>query len=427
MGDSLDFSGERVIPGLVDPNLMAEHLARYRFSCQFTQDKSVLDLACGSGYGAASLKENSRQVVAIDLSEQAVAYAKSHFHREGIHFLVGDATCLPFPDARFDVVVAFEIIEHIEKDAEFLREVKRILKPEGLAILSTPNRVFSREQEIAENPFHIREYSEKEFAELLGTFFPSIVLGRQNHAEGMQFDFPGDQPDGHLAFDGEKSEGTVANSQFLLALCSHGRIGHIGKNPYFFVSSQADILETRNRHLKLYESQVKGNLKRIGELEEELSAKSGHLARYEEELGNSKQAYDELRSDFEAKATHIALCQSDLRRLEESLQQLRSDWLAKSEHIRLFEGELKTAREQLEQFCRLAEDQARHIDERNRQLGERIQELEETRAQLRDAGRRMREAESILESLDRSKLFRFIYRLPCLGNYLRKMRYPGAA
>src|ERR1700684_2034831 len=91
----LEFTGERVVPGLVDPNLFNEHLARYRFAARFADGRRVLDAGCGSDYGAAELA-NAATVVAMDISAEAVDHALREFSRPGVCFLQGACESLPF-------------------------------------------------------------------------------------------------------------------------------------------------------------------------------------------------------------------------------------------------------------------------------------------------------------------------------------------
>lgn len=161
---SLPDTGERMIPEFHRGNLIyAEHLTRYQSAQALVKGKVVLDIASGSGYGAKLLAETAAQVYGVDVSEDAVAYAQSHYGGKNIQYHVGNGERIPLKDNAVDVVVTFETIEHIEDYNAFLREVKRVLKPDGLAIISTPNDL-----EFAEgNHFHLHEFEYKELTSLL--------------------------------------------------------------------------------------------------------------------------------------------------------------------------------------------------------------------------------------------------------------------
>src|SRR6266404_1383353 len=144
---AVKFTGERVIPGECEPDLLNEHMARYRFAQRFAAGKVVLDAACGSGYGAAMLAENAKKVVGCDISHEAVEYARRVYGASKggalrVEYSESDCLALPFPSARFDLVVAFEIIEHLENPQVFLKEMDRVLGPGGILIVSTPNRLY---------------------------------------------------------------------------------------------------------------------------------------------------------------------------------------------------------------------------------------------------------------------------------------------
>lgn len=138
--------------GQVEPDLFNEHLARYAFAARLARQKRVLDVACGSGYGAAELAAVARNVTAVDVSPEAIQYAAEHYPQENLDFRVASAHSLPFPDLTFDLVVSFELIEHLENYRELLSEVRRVLAPNGQFIVSTPNRLYYEEDAASPDP-----------------------------------------------------------------------------------------------------------------------------------------------------------------------------------------------------------------------------------------------------------------------------------
>ena len=164
-------TGERMVPEFHKGNLIyAEHVTRYKSALPVVAGLTVLDIASGSGYGTNLLAQAAAHVYGVDLRSEAVAYANEHFGAPNIEFLVGDAIAIPLPDDSVDVVVTFETIEHVEDFPQFLREIKRVLKPEGIALVSTPNDL-----EFAEgNHFHVHEFEYDELMEVLGKSFTNL-------------------------------------------------------------------------------------------------------------------------------------------------------------------------------------------------------------------------------------------------------------
>jgi SAM-dependent methyltransferase len=180
---------ERATAGGVPPWVRFEHLARYRFAAGFSRGKTVVDCACGDGTGADHFAAaGATAVFAFDNSPDAVALASSCFGRDALRFAVGDATRLPVADATADLYVSLETIEHLPDDAAFLADVVRVLRPGGTFICSTPNRTVTYPGATLQtrpwNPFHVREYTEAEFVELLGRYFGRVELYGQNRQSG---------------------------------------------------------------------------------------------------------------------------------------------------------------------------------------------------------------------------------------------------
>ena len=178
----MKFTGERCILNKSGKVLEKEHLAHYEFALNYVNNKKVLDVACGSGYGTELLALKASKVIGIDISEEAINYARKHFKRENISFKGGDATKLNFlRDEEFDVIVSFETIEHIPNYHQYLKEMHRLLRKGGIYLVSTPNKKDSSpNSEKPINPFHVIEFCLDDFKELLKKYFSEIKLYGRN-------------------------------------------------------------------------------------------------------------------------------------------------------------------------------------------------------------------------------------------------------
>jgi len=175
---------ERLVPGKPELNdTYVEHISRYIFAKNYIKDKTVLDTGCGCGYGSYYLaEEGAKKVVGVDISEEAIEYSKEHYKDEKLEFKVMDCTNLSFPDNSFDVVVSFELIEHIPEYKRHLSEVQRVLRKEGVFIISTPNKkIYSDCAEIPQNEFHVKEFYFNEFQELLMDYFDYVEIYNQRY------------------------------------------------------------------------------------------------------------------------------------------------------------------------------------------------------------------------------------------------------
>src|SRR5438876_608202 len=146
----LEWTGERYVPWFDGAEIGYEHLHRYAFATQFVRNKSVLDLACGEGYGSNLLAGTAKHVVGIDLDEQTVKHAKNKYIRSNLDFRIGSITEIPINGQRvFDVIVCFEALEHVDDHDRLLSEAKRLLAPGGLFSSPRPTRRFTRTNPIS--------------------------------------------------------------------------------------------------------------------------------------------------------------------------------------------------------------------------------------------------------------------------------------
>jgi O-antigen biosynthesis protein len=173
---------ERVVEGCSPSWLFSEHVARYRFASRHVSGGRVLDVASGSGYGTALLKNaGASEVVGVDLDPEAVAYAGARYGGPHTTFLTGDAAAPPV-EGLFDAIVSFETIEHLDQPEDFCRSCRDRLKPGGVFIVSTPWRTHDRPDSRPKNPWHRQEWREDEFRRLIQAFFADITLHGQSVA-----------------------------------------------------------------------------------------------------------------------------------------------------------------------------------------------------------------------------------------------------
>jgi GT2 family glycosyltransferase/acetyltransferase-like isoleucine patch superfamily enzyme/2-polyprenyl-3-methyl-5-hydroxy-6-metoxy-1,4-benzoquinol methylase/Tfp pilus assembly protein PilF len=166
------FTGERAMPLApnMDPQIMREHWARYRYISPLVAGKRVLDIACGSGYGSALFAETAQQVVGGDISPETVKYCQDYYHGDNLKFEVMDIRKINYPDESFDMINSFETLEHVVEGEIFLREVARLLTDDGLLAISTPLGG------PVGNPYHLAYYQRGTFETYLRNFFEEVQL-----------------------------------------------------------------------------------------------------------------------------------------------------------------------------------------------------------------------------------------------------------
>jgi ubiquinone/menaquinone biosynthesis C-methylase UbiE len=175
----MKFTGERLIPGIQRlENMIVEELSRLNFVRPYFAGRVVLDAGCGLGYGTQFLAESgARWVLGIDISKKAIRYAAENYQRDNLAFGVMDCTRLGLKDESFDMICSIELIEHLAQVDQYLVEVCRVLRPQGLYFMSTPNRkVSSTSSGKASWAFHEREFDLDELRELLETYFEEVEI-----------------------------------------------------------------------------------------------------------------------------------------------------------------------------------------------------------------------------------------------------------
>lgn len=172
---------ERIVPDETERGIVALHAKRYEFALPLCAGKDVLDAGCGVGYGSAILASVARRVVGVDLSEEAIEHARGRYSNPNVEFVVDDLLELAQPDDAFDVVCAFESIEHLPAPDAHLAHVVRVLRPAGVYVVSTPRA--ERTTVTPENPYHSIEFSRADFESLLARYFEEVELYGQSRVQ----------------------------------------------------------------------------------------------------------------------------------------------------------------------------------------------------------------------------------------------------
>ncbi len=299
-----EFTGERVVPGEVDVDLWNEHLARYHFASRLARSKRVLDAGCGAGYGSALLAQDALEVFGVDLKSEAVAYARAHYSEPNLFFAQGSCAALPLASASLDLVVAFEVIEHIAEWRDFLAEARRVLRPSGQFVVSTPNKDYYTASRGASglNPYHVHEFTYEEFLHELTQVFPSVCLYLENHSESIVFQPV--SPDGAALVKLEEGAAEAHEASYYVAVCAAST--QTGAPTYVYVPRASNVLFERERH--------------IARLEGELVLKDEWLAAIKSEHADLVEKFRALQKELEQRN----LWAEELnKQLEEGRRQLK--------------------------------------------------------------------------------------------------------
>jgi GT2 family glycosyltransferase/SAM-dependent methyltransferase len=220
----MDFTGERFVP-TVEGDIKLEHVHRYLAVRDMARGKRVLDIACGEGYGSKILSAEAISVVGVDVDHASVAHAAATYTDPKIRFLRGDIVAIPLGDASVDLVVSFETLEHLTDHRTMMLEIKRVLAPGGVLVVSSPDKREYSDLPNYRNPYHLRELYLSEFRTLLAAHFAHHALyGQRVHyasilapADAQKISFIGYREDA----SGDVVEGQgLPNAVYLLAVAS---------------------------------------------------------------------------------------------------------------------------------------------------------------------------------------------------------------
>ena len=221
-----NWTGERLETFIISRDTV-EHLHRYTTALEYIKNKVVLDLACGEGYGSNLMSKVASYVYSVDIDDDTIKAARIKYKNKKIKFLTGSASLIPVDSNKIDVVVSYETIEHHNKHNEMLNEIKRVLKKNGLLIISTPDKLFYSDTRNYKNEFHVKELYKNEFKDLISNNFINVQLITQTYFKGCSV-----LEDENEKHNLELLSGDFLNVQnfkndplYLIAIASNAKIG----------------------------------------------------------------------------------------------------------------------------------------------------------------------------------------------------------
>ena len=298
------FTGERFIPGIEDKKLETEHMQRYLGFRDLVQGKNVLDAACGEGYGSRILAEKAKSVIGLDISAKTVERANKNYASEcnNLKYVCGSIASMEMIETdTIDVVVSFETIEHVDEGIQnaFMKEIKRVLKQDGILIMSTPNKRIYSDLYNYHNEYHVKEFYQEEFLKFIGNNFKNIKTFSQSFEVACMLDTMDEKCDTLRVYNSCRAD----EAKYMIVVASDGVLPEIdstavtvcnpGEYDYIMhrvVELQNDV-EERNRHLK--------------ELDEEIEKYRANIYRNEEKIRRLEDTEKQNQQTIKNKEGHI--------------------------------------------------------------------------------------------------------------------------
>jgi len=245
--ENKNWTGERLETGVFTETTV-EHLHRYALAMEFVPNKKVLDIACGEGYGSHLLAGKASHVTGVDINKEVISQASAKYQKPNLAFIAGSAEDIPAGGKQFDIVVSFETLEHIANHDKMMEEIKRVLQPGGLLIISTPDKKNYSDKTGYQNPFHLKELYPEEFTALLKNHFNHVQVLNQQTAVSSVISSPG--TDGLNTYKGDYraiSTDTGEDRLYCIALASDNPLPPVKNSVFNGQSIFAEALTAREQ------------------------------------------------------------------------------------------------------------------------------------------------------------------------------------
>lgn len=359
----MEFTGERFVPGIEDEKLSIEHMQRYMSILPLVKNKKVLDIACGEGYGSSILGKKAADVTGMDIDEETIKWARKKYASETVRYKVGNIAEIPLEDHSIDVLVSFETIEHVDEELQqqFIKEAKRVLKEDGILIMSSPNKEIYSDKYDYHNEFHIKEFYFREFVDFIQQEFAELKIYNQGF-QVASFIEPLDAHEKTLKRVGDRQHSTAG--KYYIAIASNNPIEmdeissvyvtHMGEYDELIdrILTLQDEEEERNHHIQKLDKEIDKNRKdydrvnkekyvlevklstverNFNEANEEINRKNSDLENMREELSNVNESYHTVQSELEVKTNELESVRAELAKKDEEVAAAIKEYTEKIE------------------------------------------------------------------------------------------------
>lgn len=342
----IEFTGERFVPtehGVI----RQEHLHRYAWCLPLVEGKDVLDVASGEGYGSAMLASKARTVRGVDISHDAVNHAAERYATlDNLRYQQGSAAAIPLADDSVDVVVSFETIEHLLEQDEMMAEIRRVLRPDGILVMSSPNKEVYSDQAGYHNDYHVKELYLNEFQALLQKYFPAVEFSGHRMAVCSTITPLDGAPEQRvfqaLADTGERVEQRVAHmpaAVYFVAIAAADR-GLISALPASLLFAEGEDLYNHHHEVARW-AQAQ---------DAEIASLRGHVQREQSEVVTLHGQLEQQREAVISISLERDLQCKQVEVLERNLGSVRSTLLAEHERASRLEAEIATLWETKQQL-----------------------------------------------------------------------------
>lgn len=352
------FTGERFVPGIEDIKLEMEHYQRYLSVAKLVKNKVVLDAASGEGYGSHILAQSAKKVIGLDIDEGAISRSREKYKKQSnLSYVQGSIAELPIEDNSLDVVVSFETIEHVSEELQqmYLKEIKRVLKPDGFLIMSTPNKEIYSDKYNYHNEFHIKEFYKQEFVDFLQQEFKNVKLYNQFFEVTAVIDSCEENDNTAQYF--KNQDKYTQEGKYYIGVASNNKLPETSIASVFMNEKQEyeetierifelqSQVEERNIHLHKLDEQIQRDGEVIVTLQQEEIQRNVHIEKLDAEIKKRDAEIENRDAEIENRNVEIENRDAIIQEMKKEQQQLNDEVEQRGNHIMKLDGEIEALRQ----------------------------------------------------------------------------------